>query len=590
VANDDAYATNEDITLNVAPVLGVLANDTDADSDPLTAVLQTSVSNGSLTLNPNGSFTYTPDPNFNGSDSFTYVANDGSVDSNIATVTITVNAVNDVPVADTGGPYTGVAGIEVSFDGSGSSDVDGTIVSYDWDFGDGGSHGSSPGSGVNPTHVYARPDTYFVTLTVTDDGGATRTEFTTATIAPGAPVCEVSPTALDFGSTDIGTSMTLATTITHTGTTGRCAVQSIVFDNPEFARLSPSVPFNVWAGTSRDVVVQYAPVDVGADAGVMSITIGDPQAAVINIPVNLTGTGGGTPTPTPTPTATPGPTPTPTATPTPAPTPPQGEVCVVSPTTLNFGTTDVGTTVALSAMVSHTGPSGRCTVQATSFDNPEFSRLSPSVPFNVWMGTSRSITVQYAPVDAGADANTMTITIRRPDGTTATATVALSGAGSGTPTPTPTPTPTSTPGPTPTPTPTPGPTATPTPTPTVTPTPTATPTPAPTPPPGEVCVVSPTTLDFGSTDVATTVTLSTTVTHTGASGRCTVQATSFDNPEFSRLSPSVPFNVWAGTTRTITVQYAPVDAGADTNNMTITIRRPDGTTATPTVGLNGSGL
>src|SRR6185369_13802690 len=55
---------------------------------------------GSLTLNANGSFTYTPNANFNGTDSFTYRANDGTVNSNAATVTITVNAVNDAPVAN----------------------------------------------------------------------------------------------------------------------------------------------------------------------------------------------------------------------------------------------------------------------------------------------------------------------------------------------------------------------------------------------------------------------------------------------------------------------------------------------------------
>ncbi|HCT63651.1 MAG TPA: hypothetical protein DIC19_06080 [Erysipelotrichaceae bacterium] len=98
-AVNDAYGTNEDTPLNV-PVKGVLTNDTDIELNNLTAILVSGPSNGSLTLNADGSFTYTPNANFNGSDSFTYKANDGSADSNIATVTITVNAVNDAPVAD----------------------------------------------------------------------------------------------------------------------------------------------------------------------------------------------------------------------------------------------------------------------------------------------------------------------------------------------------------------------------------------------------------------------------------------------------------------------------------------------------------
>ncbi len=99
VAIDDAYMTDEDNALIVSAP-GVLANDTDIDVEALTVVLDTTTSNGSLTLNADGSFSYTPNANFNGSDSFTYRANDGSVDSNLATVTITVNPVNDAPVAD----------------------------------------------------------------------------------------------------------------------------------------------------------------------------------------------------------------------------------------------------------------------------------------------------------------------------------------------------------------------------------------------------------------------------------------------------------------------------------------------------------
>jgi hypothetical protein len=124
----------------------VLDNDTDADGDPLSAGLVSGTANGVLSLNGDGSFSYTPSPNFNGLDSFTYVANDGLADSNVATVTITVNDVNDPPVADPNGPYSGEVGNPVTFDGSGSVDPDGTIVSYDWDFGDGGT-----GTGVSPT-------------------------------------------------------------------------------------------------------------------------------------------------------------------------------------------------------------------------------------------------------------------------------------------------------------------------------------------------------------------------------------------------------------------------------------------------------
>jgi len=98
-ADDDGpYTVLEDQTLNVSAGSGVLNGDTDPQSDPLTAVLVTGPAHAqSFTLSSNGSFSYTPSPDFNGDDSFTYQANDGSLSSNIATVTITVTPVNDAP-------------------------------------------------------------------------------------------------------------------------------------------------------------------------------------------------------------------------------------------------------------------------------------------------------------------------------------------------------------------------------------------------------------------------------------------------------------------------------------------------------------
>ena len=96
-AADDAYATDEDIALIVAAP-GVLGNDEDVDGEALSAVLDTGPSHGTLTLNSDGSFTYTPTPNYYGPDSFTYAASDGGL-GDTAAVSLTVNLVNDAPVA-----------------------------------------------------------------------------------------------------------------------------------------------------------------------------------------------------------------------------------------------------------------------------------------------------------------------------------------------------------------------------------------------------------------------------------------------------------------------------------------------------------
>jgi hypothetical protein len=96
VAADDAYGVDEDVALSVDAGTGVLQNDT--PSSGVTAELVAGPSNASsFALHADGSFDYTPAANFNGSDSFTYRTNNGSLTSNTATVTITVNPVNDAP-------------------------------------------------------------------------------------------------------------------------------------------------------------------------------------------------------------------------------------------------------------------------------------------------------------------------------------------------------------------------------------------------------------------------------------------------------------------------------------------------------------
>ena len=99
VAHDDTISTDEDTAVSG----NVLTNDTDPEGNPLTASVVSGPLHGTLSLAISGAFTYTPDANYNGSDSFVYAASDGSLSSN-ATANITVNPVNDPPVAvdDTG--------------------------------------------------------------------------------------------------------------------------------------------------------------------------------------------------------------------------------------------------------------------------------------------------------------------------------------------------------------------------------------------------------------------------------------------------------------------------------------------------------
>jgi hypothetical protein len=90
VAANDTYGANQGNALTVPAASGVLANDTDPDVDTLSAILESGPTHGALTLASDGSFVYTPVAVYSGSDTFSYRAGDGSLTSEVATVTINV--------------------------------------------------------------------------------------------------------------------------------------------------------------------------------------------------------------------------------------------------------------------------------------------------------------------------------------------------------------------------------------------------------------------------------------------------------------------------------------------------------------------
>src|SRR5262249_10149442 len=117
-SGNDSYRTARNAVLNV-PTAGVLGNDGDADGDALRAVLVSGPSHGALALNPDGSFTYTPAHNFQGTDSFQYQASDGALNSNAATVTINVvrpRQVANIQVNDGSAQRSMVTSLTVTFD------------------------------------------------------------------------------------------------------------------------------------------------------------------------------------------------------------------------------------------------------------------------------------------------------------------------------------------------------------------------------------------------------------------------------------------------------------------------------------------
>jgi len=172
-AVNDAYTVNEDTTLTVAAP-GVLGNDTDTDiGDVLTAISTSNPTKGTLTFNANGGFTYKPNANVNGVDTFKYKANDGTSNSTEATVTLTITAVNDAPVISLGTEVKLKVG--VAYSASIATDVDDASPTYTVSTGWTGLPDISSGQ-ISFTPTDDDFGAHDVTFTVKDAAGATATK------------------------------------------------------------------------------------------------------------------------------------------------------------------------------------------------------------------------------------------------------------------------------------------------------------------------------------------------------------------------------------------------------------------------------
>ncbi len=126
VAFDDTARANEDVAVSIS----VLSNDTDVDNSRLSLAAVSPAQSGTTSISGQ-QVVYSPNLNFVGTDSFTYSVSDGSL-SDMASVTVTVNAVNDAPVAEAGADQSVRVSQSVTLDGSLSSDVEGDALSYGW--------------------------------------------------------------------------------------------------------------------------------------------------------------------------------------------------------------------------------------------------------------------------------------------------------------------------------------------------------------------------------------------------------------------------------------------------------------------------
>ncbi len=148
----------------------------DSDDDTLTYAWDFGDGSTGTSVNPTNIYTA------GGFYTVTLVVNDGKEYSEQSDTTATITEVNDPPVADAGSDQNVVVGEVVTFDGSKSYDLDGTITDYAWEFGDG-----STGTGMTTTHTYGTAEVYAVKLTVTDNGTLTGNDTAIVTVVTEAP-------------------------------------------------------------------------------------------------------------------------------------------------------------------------------------------------------------------------------------------------------------------------------------------------------------------------------------------------------------------------------------------------------------------
>lgn len=174
---DNTYTTEYESELNISDP-GVLINDIDPQGEGLDVSVASDPSNGTLDLDTDGSFSYTPDSGFSGKDTFTYEAtnNEDSCETVEAEVTINVSGQNSPAASCRADRSSGSAPLEVTFDGSQSISPGGDIVNYAWNFDNGETASSS--NLVTATNEYDVPSfsnavTFEPSLEVEDENGNT---------------------------------------------------------------------------------------------------------------------------------------------------------------------------------------------------------------------------------------------------------------------------------------------------------------------------------------------------------------------------------------------------------------------------------
>jgi hypothetical protein len=313
--------------------------------------------------------------------------------------------------------------------------------------------------------------------------------------APQQPKVALSPTSLAFGTVQTGSTGTLTAQVQNTGTAS-LSVTSVALcagTSAEF-RFSQTAAFSVAAGASQALTVTYAPTDTTSDSGCIELATNDPAAPLARL--NVSGAGSAAPQPK----------------------------IAFSPTSLTFGTVQIGASGTLTAQVQNTGNASLSVskIAPCAGTSAEF-RFTPTAAFSVAAGASQALAVTYTPADATADSGCVELTTNDPAAPLARLNVSGTGA---------------------------------------------------TPQQPKI-VLAPASLPFGNVQVGATSALATQVRNTGTASlsitriaRCAGTSGEFG------FTPAAAFSVAAGASQTLTVTYTPADTTADTGCVELTTNDP----------------
>ena len=278
ISNVGNQSINEDSTGTV----GFTVSDSEDSNSSLSVTATSSntsvIANGGLSISGTGSnrtLTMNPVANASGQSTITLTVTDSVGATDTDTFTLTVNAVNDPPVADAGGPYTGNEGSAISLDGSGSSDIDDTITTWDWDCDNDGVFEVTSSSATGAACTFDDDGSYPVVLRVTDAaGGQSGHSTTTATVGNLAPSVSINGSP----SGNEGSSITIVSSATDPSSVDAAA---LVYS------WSISDPAGNVVQSGSGPGITFTPDDDGTWQA--SVTVTDPQGATatdtVSVPV-----------------------------------------------------------------------------------------------------------------------------------------------------------------------------------------------------------------------------------------------------------------------------------------------------------------